>query len=111
MLELNEYQELAYRTVNKYLLYDEQEMHALHGMVSEIGELHGLYQKNFQGHLIEEEHLKKELGDLMWFIAEYCSAKGWSLEDICYMNIEKLEERYPNGFESERSLHRKTGDI
>lgn len=47
----------------------------------------------------------------MWFIAEYCTACGWTLEEIAQMNIEKLMARYPDGFEAERSLHRKEGDI
>jgi hypothetical protein len=43
--------------------------------------------------------------------AEYCTAKGWSLDDIMRMNIDKLKERYPDGFKAEQSLHRKAGDI
>ena len=47
----------------------------------------------------------------MWFIAEYCTACGWNLEDIMQMNIDKLMARYPDGFDAEHSLHRKEGDI
>lgn len=110
-MKINEYQELASRTINTSMNYAEQEMHALHGMVGEIGELHSIYQKKYQGHSIDETHELKELGDLMWFIAEYCIAKGWSLENVCKENIEKLKARYPQGFESEKSLHRAKGDI
>lgn len=107
----NEYQKLAARTINKNLTIREKEYHALHGMVGEIEELHSIYQKKYQGHPICIDHLKKELGDLLWFIAEYCTACGWNLEDIMKMNIEKLQERYPEGFDSEHSLHRAEGDI
>lgn len=107
----NEYQKLAARTMNQWLKVDEWEAHALHGMVSEIGELHGIYQKEYQGHKIDEKHLKKELGDLLWFIAEYCTANGWELEEIMRMNIDKLKARFPEGFEAEKSLHRAEGDI
>ena len=86
-------------------------MHALHGMVGEIGELHSLYQKVYQGHEFDGEHAKKEVGDILWFIAEYCTAMGWQLEDVMEMNIEKLKARYPKGFEAERSLNRVEGDI
>ena len=41
----NEYQELAARTINKGLTFEEQKFHALHGMVGEIGEIHSIYQK------------------------------------------------------------------
>lgn len=111
MLRANEYQELASRTVSKDMSEEEIELHALHGMVGEIGELHSIYQKKYQGHRADVIHQKKELGDLLWFIAEYCTAKGWKLEDIMRLNIEKLKKRYPEGFEADKSLHRKTGDI
>ena len=107
----NEYQKLAARTINNGLGGSGREMHALHGMVGEIGEIHSIYQKVYQGHVCEFMHLKKELGDLLWFIAEYCTAMGWNLEDVMELNIEKLKARFPEGFETDRSLHRKVGDI
>lgn len=90
---------------------ESQIAHALHGMSAEVGELHGLYQKKHQGHGFDEEHAKKEVGDILWMIAEYCTANGWNLEDIMQLNIDKLRERYPDGFDPERSLHRAEGDI
>lgn len=110
-MKANEYQAKAARTIGKDMSRHECEMHALHGIVGEIGELHSLYQKAYQGHTFDDEHAMKELGDLCWFIAEYCTAKGWSLEDVMQLNIDKLLARYPEGFEAERSLHRKAGDI
>ena len=107
----NEYQKLAARTIDKNLSLVGQEHHALFGMCGELGELHSLHQKVYQGHPFDEEHAKKEVGDLLWFIAEYCSARCWSLDNIMKMNIEKLQKRYPNGFDFERSLHRDKGDI
>lgn len=61
-MTINEYQELAARTINKGLRNSDQIDHALHGMVSEIGELHGIYQKMYQGHDIFIEHEKKGTG-------------------------------------------------
>jgi NTP pyrophosphatase (non-canonical NTP hydrolase) len=107
----NEYQVLAGRTINHDLFPNQVEMHALHGMVGEIGELHSIYQKVYQGHDLETEHLKKEVGDLLWFVAEYCTANGWELEEIMRMNINKLRARYPEGFDVDHSLHRKVGDV
>lgn len=110
----NEYQILASRTIRSDMTKLAQESHALHGMVGEIGELHSIYQKRYQGHHDynhNEEHRKKELGDLLWFVAEYCTACGWDLDEIMQINIDKLVARYPEGFSVERSLNRKSGDI
>ena len=110
-MNFKEYQELAIRTMNKNLKRSESEKHALHGLVGEVGELHSLYQKVYQGHDFDGLHAMKELGDLLWFIAEYCTANGWSMNDVAQMNIDKLKARYPDGFEAEKSLHRKEGDV
>ena len=110
-MRMNEYQALAARTINQKLYPEQQAMHALHGMVGEIGEIHSLYQKSYQGHEIDRDHLKKETGDLLWFISEYCTAMGWTLEEVAQGNVDKLIARYPEGFDSDKSLHRKAGDI
>lgn len=110
-MTLAEYQKAAARTIDTCLQTWEVKSHALYGMVSEIGEIHGMYQKVYQWHAIDSEHLKKEVGDLLWFVAEFCTANDWSLEEVAQMNIDKLLARYPNGFEAERSLHRKEGDV
>lgn len=110
-MEANKYQELAARTISKEMTAHDTECHALFGMASEIGELQGLYQKTYQGHGLNVLHAKKELGDLMWFIAEYCTAMGWELSEIMQLNIDKLIARYPLGFEVERSLNRAEDDI
>jgi len=106
----NEYQALAGRTIAAEDLLSMR-THALAGLVSEIGELLGIYQKKFQGHAVIEEHAMKETGDILWMLAEYCTSNGWQLEDVMALNIEKLKARYPDGFEIERSLHRQEGDI
>ena len=105
----NQYQNLAMRTCN--LRGGEKELHALMGISSEIGELHGIYQKFYQGHTFDPNHVKKECGDILWFLTEYIDCAGWTLEEIMETNIEKLKKRYPDGFEEERSLHREKGDL
>lgn len=110
-IDANTYQQTAARTINKDLYPEEIEMHALHGMAGEIGELHSLYQKAFQGHKFDEEHAKKELGDLLWFIAEYCTVMNWDLADVMLTNLGKLAARFPDGFEAEKSLNRDPKDI
>lgn len=104
--KLNEYQRKCARTINIDLHPQEIENHALFGMASEVGEIHAFYQKVYQGHIIDDDDLKHEIGDLMWFICELCTVNGWDLSEIATMNIDKLIKRYPNGFEAERSLNR-----
>lgn len=110
-MEANVYQVLCMRTFKPGLTNEQYEHHALHGMSSEIGEIHGIYQKVYQGHELTDEHLKKEVGDLLWFISEYCTSRGWALSDVMQLNIDKLKARYPEGFETDKSLHREEGDI
>lgn len=110
-LPMNRYQQLASRTINWENSPAHIEMHALHGMSAEVGELHSLYQKMYQGHQFDKDHAMKEVGDLLWFIAEYCTVCGLTLEEVAQANIEKLKARYPDGFEAERSLYRAEGDI
>lgn len=108
---LNDYQKDASRTIPTPNEPGAMKNHALFGLCSEIGELHGLYQKLYQGHKFDKDHAKKELGDILWMVAEYATAMGWSLEDVAKTNIEKLQKRYPDGFDSDKSLHREEGDI
>lgn len=107
----SEYQEDAARTINQEIPLGDIERHALFGMAGEIGELHSLYQKIFQGHTFDELHAEKEVGDLLWFVAEYCSVMGWNMGDVAQLNIDKLRARYPEGFDAGCSLNRKEGDI
>lgn len=108
----NEYQKLAMRTCS--IPYEQKRdmlMHAVLGLASEAGEVAGIFQKKYQGHKVDPEHLEKELGDCLWMIAEACTALDWSMEDVMRLNIEKLRARYPDGFDTSHSLHRKPGDI
>lgn len=110
-MTLNEYQDLAARTINKSLPESQMRMHALHEIASECGEIHGHFQKLYQGHPIDGNDLILEVGDLLWGIAELCTAHGWSLSDVAQANIDKLKRRYPDGFSADRSVHRDDPDI
>ena len=110
-MTFNEYQALAARTINKELTADESTRHALFTSCAELGEVHSLFQKKYQGHKIDREHLVKEIGDVFWALAELCTMCGIEMDEVANTNIKKLSARYPNGFEAERSLHRAEGDI
>ena len=105
-MKVSEYQDLAARTINRKLSVQQIQLHALHGLCAEVGEIHGLFQKYFQGHSFTADDLRKEIGDCLWMIAELCTANGWSLESVLAENIEKLKKRFPDGFSEERSVNR-----
>lgn len=107
-----EYQKLAMRTCSiPYDKKDDRLFHAVFGLTSEAGEVAGILQKVYQGHTREYEHMKKELGDCLWMIAEACEAIGTTVDEVAEMNIDKLRKRYPEGFSADKSLHRREGDI
>lgn len=85
------------------------------GLSSETGEFNEIVKKIlFQGKEFNEAeryHMKRELGDILWYLSNAASALGYDLEDIIVTNISKLEQRYPNGFEVSRSEKREAGDI
>jgi len=105
-MTITQYQELAARTINRELNTSQMTRHALFGLASETGEVLGMYQKAYQGHKINHDDLRKEIGDVCWMLAELCTVHGWSLEDVCRENIEKLKKRYPEGFDPDRSINR-----
>lgn len=93
----------------------ERVLTAAIGISAEGGEFAEIVKKCiFQGKPMDDDaqyHMKRELGDIMWYIAQACIALGISLEDVLDTNIQKLEARYPDGFEAFRSENRKEGDI
>ena len=86
------------------------------GMSAESGEFIEVVKKMiFQGKPVNEEnlfHLKRELGDVMWYVAQACMALDTSFDEIVEMNVDKLKARYPGGeFDVHKSENRKEGDL
>ena len=85
------------------------------GMQAESGEFSEVIKKIiFQGKQFTEEerfHLMRELGDVLWYWVQGCTALGYTPQQVMEENIKKLESRYPNGFEVIRSEVRAEGDI
>ena len=106
-MDFNEYQRLASRTDNPDTTQDERQLNAVLGLNGEAGEIADLYKKSlFQGHKLDITEIVKELGDVLWYIAQMATALNVPLERIAEINIEKLKIRYPNGFSVEESIHR-----
>lgn len=82
------------------------------GLAGEAGELLDLFKKViFHGKSLDEVHAKKELGDVLWYVAEIAHSMGWNLDEVMQMNIDKLRARYPEGFDEDHSNHRMAGDV
>ena len=77
------------------------------GLAGEAGEVIDYLKKYVgHGHDIDREHVKKELGDVLWYISEIATALNLNLQEIAMINAEKLRKRYPEGFTVERSRNR-----
>lgn len=82
------------------------------GLSGEVGEFNDMVKKwIFHKKPMDMEHAKKELGDVLWYVAMICSSFGWYMDEVMQMNIDKLKARYPEGFSVDKSLHRKAGDV
>ena len=111
-MTINEYQELAMRTVNPEFDKNDMLINSVMGLCGESGEAIDIVKKWFaHGHELDREHLKKELGDIAWYLAEAATALDIKLDDVLEANIEKLKKRYPEGFATENSVNRKDGDV
>ena len=105
-----------YTMKTEHLVPPERLLTATLGLSAEAGEFGDLVKKCiFQGKELNEEnklHMKKELGDIMWYMAQACMALDTDFNEILSMNVEKLSARYPEGtFDVEYSENRKEGDL
>lgn len=111
-MTINEYQKAALRTESGTPKKYPRLLNGLMGLNGEAGEAIDLMKKHmFQGHDLDTEHMAKELGDIAWYLAVSADAIGYDLESILQMNVNKLLARYPDGFDTDRSLHRKVDDV
>ena len=86
------------------------------GLTAEAGEFTEVVKKIIlQGKPYNEDnifHMKRELGDICWYIAQACMALDTTFDEIIEMNVEKLQARYPGGsFDVHKSENRKEGDL
>lgn len=106
-LTANAYQKQAMATLNPALGKKDILINGVMGLCGEAGEAIDLVKKHLhQGHELDRQALKKELGDIAWYLAETAYALDLTLEDVLTANLEKLKARYPEGFDTERSVQR-----
>ena len=111
-MKVNEYQKLAMTTLNPKLTKKDVLINSVMGLCGESGEAIDIVKQWMaQGHELNKEHLAKELGDIAWYLAEAATALDMSLEEVFQANIDKLKKRYPEGFETQKSLDRLKEDV
>ena len=107
----NDYQRAALRTA-KGMVFGEDKtrsmlMNAALGMAGESGEVADIIKKHtFQGHDLDVNHVAEEIGDVLWYVAVGAEAIGLTLGEVAQRNIDKLQRRYPDGFDKSRSINR-----
>ncbi len=101
-----EYQKAAMRTA-KDLDGFALVLNGVMGLNGESGECIDLVKKHmFQGHSLDEEKLLDELSDVLWYAAILAEGLGVTLDAVMEHNIQKLQKRYPAGFDPARSQNR-----
>ena len=102
-----DFQELSKRTMNSDLPHDLQLANYSLGLAGETGETIDLIKKGlFHGHELSRLKIKEELGDIMFYVAAIATLNKISLNDVVNYNIDKLNKRYPDGFDKEKSINR-----
>ena len=103
----NDYQRQAMTFLNPKLNRKDVLINGVMGLCGESGEAIDIVKKHLhQGHPLDKEKLSGELGDIAWYLAETAYALDIPLEKILRQNLEKLKNRYPEGFDTERSVKR-----
>lgn len=105
-MNMNDYQREALRTAGD-LAAPGWLFEKLLGLPEECGEVLGVIKKaEFHGRAADRDAIRKELGDVLWYVATIAHWYGFDLGDVAAANVEKLRRRYPDGFSVERSVNR-----
>lgn len=105
-MDLKQYAKDAMATC-KTLTPMQHDLHMLLGMATEIGELMDVYKKFIAyGKDIDIINVKEELGDIMWYWINFCTANGINPGEVLQLNSDKLKARYPEKFTSDAALNR-----
>lgn len=111
-MQVNEYQKAAMATLNPALDKKDVLINSVMGLCGESGEAIDIVKKwLMQGHELDREHLARELGDVAWYLAEAATALDIPLEAVFQGNLDKLRQRFPNGFDTGALVNRKEGDL
>lgn len=103
---LDLYQQEVRRTTGTKEYVESLVMTAM-GLAGESGEVIDHIKKYvFHKHELDRDKIEKEIGDTLWYLTALCNTLAMPLKEVLDKNVEKLRNRYPNGFDAERSRNR-----
>ena len=105
-MDVAEYTREVHRTCD---IQDQKELLILTalGIAGEAGEVVDIVKKVlYHAHELDTSALCKEVGDLLWYVVLLCETVGLTLDEVMQTNVEKLRQRYPDGFDPQRSRMR-----
>jgi NTP pyrophosphatase (non-canonical NTP hydrolase) len=106
-MNIRDYMKKAARTDAPLGSAREHDIHMVMGMVTEAGELADVFKKELAYKKeIDWINVTEELGDMMWYIANFCNYRNINLEDVMEKNIQKLTARYPERFTQDKANNR-----
>lgn len=106
-MQINEYVKLSERTLARLENKTLDNLHAVLGLSTEVGEVADVFKKNIAyGKEIDWVNTQEEIGDIMFYVAAICTINNFDLEKILQINIEKLKARYPDKFTQENAINR-----
>ncbi len=106
-MTFEEYEKAAARTINPRLSETERLVDAAAGLAEEAGEVLGRVRKHlFMGHALDRERVTRELGDTLWCLTMVAALVGTTLDEVAASNVEKLRQRYPDGYSDAASRAR-----
>jgi len=100
-MKMDEYQKKAFEFNN--VSEEASLFHSLTGLVEEVGELAGKFKRLSRGDFENisdtdfNVEIRKEIGDVLWYVADFCTTHGFSLEEVAKNNLEKLTDRKTRG--------------
>ncbi|QDU33582.1 MazG nucleotide pyrophosphohydrolase domain protein [Poriferisphaera corsica] len=107
---LNDYQSATATTANEALSTPHNKdglINCALGLTGEAGEFADAIKKHiFHGHPLDTDHLNKELGDILFYLARAAALLNLDLDRVANTNLKKLRNRYPKGFSQSDSINR-----
>lgn len=106
-MDIKEYSEAIKRTRADLKYKEKDNLHMVLGIVTEAGELADVFKKNMAyNKKIDWVNVPEEIGDLLWYICNFCNINGIDIEKVMETNVEKLKFRYPEKFTDEKANNR-----